>query len=238
MKQDYAEAIAVRISRRTYCNDEIAPQLLEVLKQRIAEVNRESGLNITWLADGGAAMAGGKSYGMFHGVRSLLVLKGDSGLPYLREKIGYYGESLLLEATALGLGTCWVGGTFDKKALAVPAEEELVCVAPVGHVAKKETVKEKLMRGVVHRKSKSIEELLQADVPVSDELRHAMELVQRAPTARNLQKVTFVLKDGVITAHVPDDYHLDMVDLGICKLHFECGMQGRFEWGNGGKLCR
>ncbi len=42
-----------------------------------------------------------------------------------------------------------------------------------------------------------------------------------------------------ITAGVPDDAPFDLVDLGICKLHFEIGMrelfpQCRFAWGNGG----
>lgn len=235
--KDYTAAIAVRISRRTYLDTKIAPQALTALQEKIAGVNADSGLNITWLSDGAQALAGGKSYGMFRGVRALLVLKGGKNLPHLREKVGYYGEILVLEATALGLGTCWVGGTFDPKSLAVPDGEELVCVVPVGNVSKDATFKEKLMRGVVTRKSKTIEQLLQADVPVSGELRRAMELVQRAPTARNLQKATFALKNGDITAHVPEDYHLDLVDLGICKLHFECGLGGRFEWGNGGRLC-
>lgn len=238
MKQDYTAAIGERISRRTYLKTEIAPRSLAVLQQKIAEFNAESGLNITWLADGGAALAGGKSYGMFRGVKGMLVLKGAADLPHLREKAGYYGELLILEATTLGLGTCWVGGTFDKTALWVPTGEELVCVVPVGNVADRETMKERVIRGAAHRKTKAIEELLESDVPMSDQLRRAMEFVQRAPTARNLQKVTFVVKNGVITAHVPEDYFLDMVDLGICKLHFECGMGGRFEPGNGGKLCR
>lgn len=237
MTKDYTNAIECRISRRTYLNTEIDPDSLLLLKQKIADVNAESGLNIAWLPDGGKAMSGGKSYGMFSGVKALLLLKGDSKLPYLREKIGYYGEILILEATELGLGTCWVGGTFDKSMLSVPNNEELVCVAPVGNVQASATLKEKLLRGAMHRKSKTIDELLQADVSISDELRRAMELVQRAPTTRNLQKASFMLKDGVITAGVPDDYHLDMVDLGICKLHFECGMGGKFDLGNGGKLC-
>lgn len=236
--KDYSAAITARISRRTYLKTEIAPQTLTELEQKIAEINAQSGLRITWLADGAAALAGGKSYGLFRGVRSLLVLKGDATLPHLREKAGYYGEILVLEATALGLGTCWVGGTFDPKMLHIPAGEELVCVVPVGNVSEESTLKEKFMRGVAHRKSKTLDQLLQADEPVSDELRRAMALVQRAPTARNLQKVTFVQQNGEITAHVPDDYPLDLVDLGICKLHLECGMGGRFEWGNGGKLCR
>lgn len=237
MKRDYTAAIMARISRRSYLDTRIAPQSLALLQERIAEVNAESGLAIRWLPDGAVAMAGGKSYGMFRGVRALLLLAGDSKLPHLREKIGYYGEMLVLEATDLGLGTCWVGGTFDKTALSVPDSEELVCVVPVGNVAQKESLKERFLRGAMHRKSKSIAELLQTDAPMDEQLRHAMELVQRAPTTRNQQKVTFTRKSGVITAHVPDDYHLDMVDLGICKLHLECGTGGRFELGNGGKLC-
>lgn len=238
MKLDYTAEIATRISRRTYLDTPIQPQTLAALQEKIDQVNEESGLHITWLPDGAAALAGGKSYGMFRGVRALLVLKGDRNLEYLREKVGYYGEILVLEATRLGLATCWVGGTFDANSLSVPAGEELVCVVPVGHVRPEESLKEKFFRGVMHRKTKTMEELLQADAPVDGELRHAMELVQRAPTARNLQKATFSLKNGEITAHVPEDYPLDLVDLGICKLHLECGMAGRFDWGNGGKLCR
>lgn len=236
MNENYQDAMAARISRRSFLDMEIEPQKLELLQHKIAEVNAESGLHVTWLPDGAAAMAGGKSYGMFHGVRALLVLKGDRKLPHLREKIGYFGEILVLEATALGLGTCWVGGTFDRTLLSVPEGEELVCVVPVGKVRTEATLKERMIRGAIHRKSKPIDQLLQTDEPIGEDLRRAMELVQRAPTARNLQKVSFIRKDGQISAHVPDDYPMDLVDLGICKLHFELGFGGKFAWGNGGKV--
>lgn len=236
MNNNYTAAIKARISRRSYLTTEISPNKLAALHKKIEELNAESGLNISWCTHGADAMAGGKSYGMFSGVRAMLLLKGSSSLPHLREKIGYYGEILMLEATALGLGSCWVGGTFQKAALSVPQDEELVCVVPIGNVPNTSTLKEKLLRGVVHRKSKTVEQLLNTDSPISPQLRHAMELVQQAPTARNSQKVSFTLKEGVISAHVPDDYYLDLVDLGICKLHFECGLKGKFELGNGGKF--
>lgn len=35
-------------------------------------------------------------------------------LAFLKEKVGYYGEQLILKVTELGLGSCWVGGTFDR----------------------------------------------------------------------------------------------------------------------------
>ena len=237
---DYIHAIEQRTSRRSFRNTPIAAKTLELLKEQIALANEQSGLTIQYLEDGSSAFEGVKSYGMFHGVRSMLVLKGDRRLPALKEKVGYYGERLILIAQELGLGSCWVGGTFDRHSavFAVAPEEEIVCVVPIGNVSAL-TVKEKLIRGVVHRSTKSIEEMVRADRPLTEEETAAMQLVQLAPTAKNTQKVVFSFYGETITASVPDDYPFDLVDLGICKLHFEEGMkalfpQGHFQWGNGG----
>lgn len=53
---------------------------------------------------------------MFSGVRSLIVLKGWEETEHLREKGGLLRRAPDgLPPAALGLGTCWVGGTFDKE---------------------------------------------------------------------------------------------------------------------------
>lgn len=235
---DQIQAIERRISRRSFLDTPIQPELLQALKQKTNEINDESGLTISWEADAAAAFAGAKSYGMFSGVRGVFVLKGSKDLPHLKEKAGYYGEKLILEMTRLGLGSCWVGGTFDRDTGGGWAGqgEEIVCVVPVGHVREGGSFKEKLMRGMVHRKSKTAAEMFSSDTPPNEAFLRAMEMVRRAPTARNTQKVRFAQKEGTITASVPDDYPFDLVDLGICKLHFECGYGGRFEWGNAGAL--
>lgn len=90
---------------------------------------------MTFLADGSQAFQKlSKSYGLFTNVRSLIVMKGKKELQDLKEKLGYYGEDLVLAITDLGLGTCWVGGTFDKDELMADDSEELVCVVLVGRV--------------------------------------------------------------------------------------------------------
>ena len=172
-------------------------------------------------------------------MRAMLVLKGNRELAFLKEKVGYYGEQLILKVTELGLGSCWVGGTFDRRsAVFEPSpEEEIVCVVPIGKVAQSSR-KERMIRGVIHRKSKTIEEMVRADRPLSEEERQAMQLVQLAPTAKNTQKPVFIFAGDKIYAGVADDEPFDLVDLGICKLHFEIGMkqlflQGHFEFGNG-----
>ena len=235
---DMISAINSRISRRTYLETPIAPEKLEKLLEGMDKVNKESGLSVTYLEEGGEAFEGAKGYGMFKGVHALMVLKGKKDLEHLKEKVGYYGEWLILLAESMGLGTCWVGGTYDKadKAFAVPEDEQIVCVVPVGNVTESDA-DEKMIWDNIHRKTKTIEEMIQTDHPLTKEEWAAMKLVQRAPTARNTQKVEFIFKDHKIMAQVPDDYHFDLVDLGICKLHFEVGMKsvfsaGHFPFGN------
>ena len=108
------QAIEQRISRRSFLQTPIEQQILRQLLEAIEEVNETSGLTVSYLEDGSDAFAGFKSYGMFDGVRAMLVLKGNRELAFLKEKVGYYGEQLILKATELGLGSCWVGGTFDR----------------------------------------------------------------------------------------------------------------------------
>ena len=47
-----------------------------------------------------------------------------------------------------------------------------------------------------------------------------MEAVALAPSALNKQKPKFFYERGELRASVPDNYDMDMVDLGIAKYHF------------------
>ncbi len=111
------EAIEKRVSRRTYLGEPIGEEDAAVFEEMIARFNEESGLQIQLVRDGSKAFEGfRRCYGMFSNVRSYFAMVGKYADLYLNEKIGYYGEKLVLEATKRGLGTCWVGGTFDRKA--------------------------------------------------------------------------------------------------------------------------
>jgi len=69
----------------------------------------------------------------------LIVLCGDARNPayrrYLHEDIGLAGSQIMLQAKALGLGTCWLGG-IDRKAIAatlkLPEHLEVVGLLTVG----------------------------------------------------------------------------------------------------------
>lgn len=244
------EAIQARTSRRTYLSTPIEAVKVAELNLLIDQYNATGDLNMFLLLNGSAVFSSlTKSYGLFKGVNAVFVLKGPEGNPNLKEKLGYYGELLVLEATKLGLGTCWVGGTFDHnhKLLQVAEGERLVSVITVGYVPLEQTLKEKMIFNAVHRKTKSLAALYESDIPTPEWFLAALLAVQIAPSAMNSQKVTFQLTDeedeSVVTATVPDNYAADMIDLGIAKLHFEIavneapgGLRGKFKWGNPGIL--
>ena len=87
------------------------------------------------------------SYGMFHNVENFIMMMGNSRDVYMQEKLGYFGERLILEAVERNMGTCWVGGTFAKDALKpyVKEDEKLYCVIAIGYTAHKKTLKEQLI---------------------------------------------------------------------------------------------
>lgn len=72
----------------------------------------------------------------------LIVLCGDGGSPVdrplLRENLGLAGCQTMLQAKALGLGSCWIGA-LDRKAIAdvlkVPDQVEIVALLTVGFPA-------------------------------------------------------------------------------------------------------
>ena len=55
------------------------------------------------------------SYGKIKGTTSFIAFIGKIEYPYVQEQVGYTGEGIILEAEAMGLATCWVGGFFQPK---------------------------------------------------------------------------------------------------------------------------
>ncbi len=227
-------AIENRISRRKFESEPITAQEKGRIISIVNELNKTSGLTMEFLEDGSAAFQKlRKSYGLFVNVRSVILMKGKKEDKNVKEKVGYYGEDLVLAITDLNLGTCWVGGTFDKDELAVDDHEELACVVLVGKVAES-SLKEKMMRSVTHRKVKKMEERIVSDQPLPQWVQEGMKAVLLAPSAKNTQKAMFKYENNILSAQIADDYSMDLIDLGIAKKHFEIGAGGNFELGNGG----
>ena len=235
---EFNNAIELRKSRRHYTNEPIPEDSSEQLLALIKEINRDTGMHLQMVFDHGEAFHGlRKSYGLFSGVQNYLVLAGNKSIPNIYEKMGYFGEKWVLLATSLGLGTCWVAGTYDKKSVYCHLEdhEEIAAVIPFGNYLDKESMLTKMLRKQMHRNTKGIEELLYAvDQPPNWVLK-AMKYVVKAPSAANRQPVKFTYSEGLVMAAVPGDSIGQQIDMGIAKLHFEIGTSGgTWQWGSGG----
>ncbi|MDF2904926.1 MAG: Nitroreductase family protein [Herbinix sp.] len=226
---DLMEAIHVRSSRRTYLETPISQEAVVQLKELIETSNRQGNLSMKLIQNETSAFGKlSKSYGMFRGVRNYILLIGKNETD-ARERLGYYGERVVLLATQLGLGTCWVGGTFDRSIgdLYVQPGEFFSGVITIGNVERDKSWKERLISKVTHRKTKAISEMIKAEGEVPEWFLEGMRAVQKAPSAVNAQPVTFTYQQGVVSAYVTSEkYGYEKVDLGIAKLHFEIGAGG------------
>ena len=243
MRMTLLEAINVRTSRRKYVGGKLEAAHVEKLQNLIKEYNGIGGFRIELILNNGEAFKGfTRSYGMLSGVNHYFGFIAKDYNPYADEKIGYYGELLVLHATTLGLGTCWVGGTFNKSKtpFELTDDERLACLITVGKVDEKPSSKEKFIHKLTHRKEKSESDMFKSDGPVPDWFSAGMAAVVRAPSAMNKQPVMFTYKDGRVKASVDNSAkYLVGFDLGIAKLHFELGAGGgNWEWGSDGEFIR
>ena len=76
-------------------------------------------------------------YGMFTSAPHYLIAVSDERPGYM-ENLGFRMEQMILGATALGLGTCWIGGMFteDRLSAFVPdlaPDERVIALTPLGY---------------------------------------------------------------------------------------------------------
>jgi nitroreductase len=87
-----------------------------------------------------------------------------NGMKYFLVDVGIAMQQLVLTATNLDLGTCWIGA-FDeakvKKALQVPENIKVVAMTPLGYPAEKEGVGSKLIKTAIgSAKRKPLKEIV------------------------------------------------------------------------------
>ena len=222
------EAIEARHSVRKYLDKEIPADVIVALQDKIVECNKVGNLNIQLVQNETKAFTGMLSYGTFSGVKNYLVMVGKKAKD-LDERVGYYGEQIVLLAQTLGLNTCWVGLSYRKvpEAYNVGKDEKLVCMIALGYG---ET------QGVPH-KIKSVEDVSNASDITPSWFKKGVEAALLAPTAVNQQKFSFEylgMKDGRHQVRANKGFSMigyTQMDLGIAKYHFEIGAgKVNFEW--------
>ena len=223
------EAIEARHSVRAYKDLPLSEEIVKLLEDELVKLNNEGQLHIQLICNEPKAFQGTMAkYGKFRNVNNYLVMAGKKAED-LDERVGYYGEQIVLLAQTLGLNTCWVGLSYRKvpEAYNVGKDEKLVCMIALGYG---ET------QGVPH-KIKTVEQVSNASDITPSWFRKGVEAALLAPTAVDQQKFSFEYVGMNNNRHqVRAKKGISMIgytqmDLGIAKYHFELGAgKDNFDW--------
>ena len=223
------EAIEARHSVRAYKDQPLSEEIVKVLEDEIVKLNNGGQLHIQLICNEPKAFQGTLAkYGKFRNANNYLVMAGKKAED-LDERIGYYGEHLVLLAQTLGLNTCWVGLSYSKVPGTYVLEEgeKIACYIAIGYG---ET------QGVGH-KIKTVEQVSNASDITPSWFKKGVEAALLAPTAVNQQKFSFEYVGMNNNRHqVQAKKGISMIgytqmDLGIAKYHFEIGAdKANFDW--------
>ena len=114
LKSNLHGAIDKRQSRRKYIAKPLELDTVEILQGIIDTFHKTENVKMQLVLNNGDAFNNfRKSYGLLAGVQNYIALIAKSNDVLAMEKLGYFGECLVLQATNMGLGTCWVAA-FDR----------------------------------------------------------------------------------------------------------------------------
>jgi hypothetical protein len=198
------------------------------------------------------------TYGFIKGATGFIVGAVGPSLKNL-EDFGYMMESAILFATDMGLGTCWLGGSFTRssfaKKISATVNELVPAVTSVGYILKKEqsggTIRQ-LVGGHNRQPWAKLFFRETFDIPLSPDKAAPyavpLEMLRIGPSATNKQPWR-VIKDGAswhfymqrtrgygnsLTFKLLNIADLQRVDMGIAMCHFEMTagelcLKGRWE---------
>ncbi len=232
----WLEAARSRRSRRSYDETPVPGDTLE----RISELSREfrpfPAARVLLIPAAPADIFTGivGSYGRIFGAPSAIAFVGIADAPGAKAAVGYTGEALVLEATALGFATCWVAGLFKQARVAEIVEigdgERVFAISPLGTAIGTVTGMERLVYRMHAgpKPRKSAEEIAPGCAGWPGWARAGVEAARLAPSAVNRQPWRFALDDGTVIisfAGLDTPKISKRLDCGIAMLHFELGVR-------------
>lgn len=165
-----------------------------------------------------------------HGTAQYACVIADMEQSLPRTLAGISGEAFVLEAASMGVGTCWVSGTYRRSAVDVKLgeTERVLAVTPLGIPAAQDAPPR-------HKRKKLASICMTPPENWPLWAYQAAEAVRRAPSAVNLQPWT--LSYGQRTLRLLGRKP-DSLDMGIALLHMLAAVgDTRYHWEWGQEKC-
>ncbi len=249
--QPITELIESRSSWRSYTSKPLKPelrsQIIDYIDQqaqgplghttRFQLIEKDDPLRIDNASFG--------TYGFIKNARNFIAGAVEKGTRHW-EDYGYNLEKIILKMTDLGLGTCWLGGTFKRSEfgplLKVGTREVIPAITPVGYGTASRAVRDWVIRWGAKSRTRRPWEVLFFEggfnLPLSasnaGEFDHVLEMVRLAPSASNRQPWRIVRDNGIFHFYLQrtpnysgftKSTDLQRVDMGIAMCHFDLAAQ-------------
>lgn len=254
------EAVTKRYSVRNYAEQEIEADKRKAIELFVNSLNNPFGKKVNFHYLDNKDMENEKklgTYGVIKGAKQYIgtTIKVE---PMALEALGYELEAVILYLAHLDIGTCWLGGTFNRKgfakAMKIGENELFPIITPYGYAATKKHIVETVMRKMIkadHRKEwKELFYKNDFQSPLTreeaGELEFPLEMVRLGPSASNKQPWRVLLKDNVCHFYeykepgysVAFSYDIQRVDMGIAAAHFDFAVKEKGLKGNFNKSCQ
>ncbi len=247
---DIFETVRARRSTRNYSGQPIGDAHRQAVEAELARLSAGYPVRLALLKNEfqGKADAAGKQFGTYGVIKRPEAFLA-AVIPNTRDGLldaGAALEKAVLLCTSLGLGSCWLGGSFKRdefgSALAVGEGELIPAVISLGYPAEKEGLLGSVMRWGAKSDQRKPFDALFFDggfgsplSPGDDELSAALQMVRLGPSASNKQPWRAVKAPGAVhfyIAHTPGyakmmPFDMQMLDLGIAMAHFELAARAK-----------
>lgn len=241
------EAMIARKSIRQYeqieLTNEQKEQILATAEQAFALTDSKMKLYVLGKNQAQEGMSGIiGDYGKLISAQCFLAMTATECPNYLLDS-GFRFEQVILEATKLGLGTCWVGGFVKESALQtildIPKEERIIALTPIGQPSKPSITSilaRKAMGSSKRLPLNAIFSWKEAGKPLpqlimgNPNIVRLLEAIRLAPSWANKQPAKYILSESGLEIYKTSeqlkdgkDYHL--VDCGISMAHAHLAAQ-------------
>lgn len=242
-------AVQTRVSSRRYSGTRVADESLARLERTCERLSLTPGGSRAVLVREAppevfTGLVG--SYGRVQDAPSLVAFAGTGDAAH---DIGHIGEAVILEATALGLDTCWIAASFDPeragRLAALGTGERVHAITALGHATDTVGVSERLMRASLRARSRlSLDAIAPGHEGWPAWAREAVAALRLAPSGANKQPWRLHMDgDALVLTQAPKTYWTAPIDFGIAMLHAElgaahAGVSGEWSTAGAGEVAR
>lgn len=241
---DILQAMKERRSVRSFDGKPLKPEKIAELQKAIEDSYTLFGGNITIRLKTFDIKGDFKpsTYGVIKGASDFFLMAiGEGEASDLTA--GFRFEQIVLKAWQLGLGTCWIAGTFKGSQFDEreqwPEGETLKIICPVG-VPEKPRFMEKMMRFTIGSNNRKpfadlfFEDDFTKPLNPDNQFGESLAMLRLAPSSTNSQPWRALVKGDKVMFYYKPKYPITVIDCGIGLCHFYetetyYGFKGKFE---------